>query len=50
MWDNRACVDIKLKQDASGDLAVGDYKQALAQVRQWFKTKGGGYVILEDSY
>jgi hypothetical protein len=42
--------DFPIKSDPSGDLAATDYKKALEQVRQWFKTKGSGYVIWDEGY
>lgn len=39
--------DFPLKTDASGDLAVQDYKTALAQARNWFSSRPN-YEILVD--
>lgn len=41
--------DYPYKVGASGDLIVSDYKQALAEVREWFRQKNGSYTINKKS-
>jgi hypothetical protein len=46
----KAIRDYPLKSDASGELIIDNYEQALKEVRQWMNSNIGLYVINDGHF